>query len=166
MKRLKAKKKPTPGRQAEERISFDRVSINNTVRCFGITRKTLYEWVAKGCPQNKNKTFDLAALFDWYVARQKEKYESEDSLKDQKTKAEIRLKEAQITKIEQDYIERRQHETILASRLKTLSLFLEQTMLNNAHHFVGLSIDESRTKLLDFVKRMMIAYVGSNENGN
>ena len=155
------KKHNTSARELEPQFDFHNVPGKDIQRLFGVTRKTIYEWVDKGCPKNKDSSFDSALVFDWYVAFTKSKYDSEDPLKDQKTRAEIRLKEAQITKIQMDYIERRQHELILASRIKTLSLFLEQTMMNNAHHFVGLTIDESRVKLHDFVKRMMIAYVGS-----
>lgn len=161
MKPLKTKKRIVKARALEKQFDFAKIEGKDIIRCFGVTRKTIYEWIDKGCPRNEDGTFDAKAVFDWYVGWVKSKYEDDDNLKVQKLRAEIKYKEAQVIKIQQDYIERRQHETILASRIKTLSLFLEQTMMNNAHHFVGLSIDESRTKLMAFVKRMMIAYVGS-----
>lgn len=45
-------------------------------RLFGITRTSVYEWAAAGCPRNPDKTFNLSRVFEWRTARAVEQAET------------------------------------------------------------------------------------------
>jgi hypothetical protein len=132
-------------------------------KIFGVTNKQVGVWVREGCPSNSDDTLNTEAVFRWYVQREVDRI-SKGGLKDEKLKLECQRLEAQIAKINDTTIDRTFHEQVLVSRASSLRTFFEKTAMSAATDFVGLSLDQSRVKLLALFRRAMGEYADSLEN--
>lgn len=144
-------------------IDFDSLSMNDLASAFHVTRRQVYNWLDEGCPRNKDKTFCLSSVHKWLLEKVEIKQEKkkEPSLKDQKLQKEIQLKDAQINKIREQFIEKSVHDAILASRAKSLSIYLKNTAVKNSVHYVGKSLTQIQNLRHREVEEAMEAYVGS-----
>jgi predicted DNA-binding transcriptional regulator AlpA len=123
---------------------------------------TIYDWISKGCPQNPDGTLSTGVVVSWYISREVEKYKDVDSLKDKKTIAEIERINAQIDKMKENNIDRSEHEQILCSRASSLRTFCEKSMILNSPKFVGLSLEQAKTRLMSLAEQMLIEYTGGD----
>jgi len=152
----------TPGRQAVQKIDFDHLAGVQIALLFHKTPKTVSDWANARCPRNPDGSFCAVDVYNWLMEREKEKNipNGTEGLKDKKLEREIKIKELQIQKMEQESISRVTHNQICASRAASLRAFLEDTALLNAHHYLGKNLDQIRVIRIQESKEMMDAYLG------
>lgn len=142
-----------------------RAPVSDIADMFLVSRQAVEKWVLRyGCPRNDDDTYSLPAVIDWWKRRYDNRGDGEGdeglSRKEQKLQKEIELKEVQIQKIKENFIERSFHETVMTSRAGSLRRFLEKSFVNAAVYLVGKDVDAMRTALLDLAGQCMDTYVG------
>ena len=131
--------------------------VTDAAKVFGVARKVMYDWTDAGCPKNPDGTIDTAAAFQWYVEKECER-RSTGGLKDRKIELECERLQAQISNLKNETVARSFHEQVLISRASSLRAFLEKTALSAAVEFVGLNLDQVRTRLFNLFRRAMNEY--------
>lgn len=48
-----------------KKVDIEKLTLNELVEITGKARQEISGWVKRGCPQNKDKTFDLKAVIQW-----------------------------------------------------------------------------------------------------
>lgn len=139
---------------------FSALTQKNIASIFDVSVQAVHKWIGNGCPRNDDKTYNLKNVIDWHVLRVEKKHESGDTVDVEKKKAEIERINAQIAKMKNELVPRVEMETILASMAGSLKAFLEYSRPMNDHLFVGLSLDEARTRRRSEEKQMMDAFTG------
>ena len=136
----------------------------NCARIYGVNIRTVRAWIAAGAPQNPDTSVNTARLYEWLLQREMSKYKTDDSLSAQKTRAEIDRINSQTAKYKNETIERSYMEQVLVSRAASLRQFLERSIMMNLSKFVGLTLDEARTRLNWFAIKAMEAWTGGEAN--
>lgn len=124
----------------------------DTAIFFGVTVQALHRWVDNGCPKNSNGSFNWQEVHKWLVEREKKKNEGQGDLKEQKLKKEIERMEAQINKINSEYIERTLYDSNIRALIVAVREHGKQMAMKNYPEFIGLTADEAKIKLLEVFK--------------
>jgi hypothetical protein len=138
-------------------IDIEKCTQLDLALIFGITTRAVQKW--ENPPRNEDKTYNLPKIVQWRM--EKLSGSASGDLKEQKLRAEIERINAQVSKINENFIERSMHETILTSREASLRAFLEKTFIGNAPLLASRTADELRTMLYSLVKQSMDAYIGA-----
>lgn len=139
-------------------LGYDLNSVPHSycAKLFKVSDRTLFMWVDKGCPKNKeNSTYDLYEVTNWLVNKERKKHETGGTLKDKKTNIEIERIRAQIQKIRQETMPREEHEAIIKSWASSFKNFFPQAVRKNIHHFEMQKIDSLNVLFHEFGKQLM-----------
>jgi hypothetical protein len=130
----------------------------------GVSRETIFRWRQDGLIVNPDGDIDIKNVVDFIIERERKKLKEKDSLYDQKARADIAWKEAQVDKIKEKYIERAQHELILNSRASGFQKFFEQSVRKNAHYFIKLEMDQVYSLFMEFGRQLMEAWTAKGKD--
>lgn len=166
----KSKGKPEPHRKYREIKLENLMHLSQTLvrDLYGYSYQTMAAW-KKEKPEivNSDDTWDLQQIVQWRENKAKQKAGDErQDLELEKLRKEVEFKDSQIQKNLRNMMDRTTHEQILASRAATLRQFLETAFRQNAHHFVGKSLDATRTTCDAFARAALDAFVGMVDNDN
>lgn len=159
---------PKPKRRAAA-FDWNRVTQADVGRFFSVTKTAIQQWLARTenpCPRNQDGTYSLPAIVQWKLALEKGKAEKGDSLRDQKTKAEIERIQAQINKIDENYILRTEHDAELRSAIAAFPKFYAGAVQKNYHDFVGQTAEQCHVLLMEFGRELMKKYSGITGDDN
>jgi len=135
---------------------FRAMPHNFTSEFFHIARKSLYDWEKLGCPRNGDGTYDLFRLHQWRLDQEEQKHKKKESLKDQKTKEEIKKLRIGNRKQEEIMMPVAEHTERMRSWATSFKAFYKTAIRRNAHLFEGLERREEAEILLEeFGKKLM-----------
>lgn len=146
-------------------INFNSLTGRNISKIFNVSLVSLHNWVGDGCPRNSDGTYNSSVVYNWRMKKIEERFSAPVGLKEQKLKKEIEFLQARIEEKKDQFIERSEHELIMASRAGSLRAFFEKTFMANAIYLAGKTVDEVRTLLYQLVQSAMEAYLGKSSNG-
>lgn len=137
------------------------VSVEVACDFFCVTRSGIGLWFKSGCPRNKDTSVNLYDVHKWLVDREKKKgLEDNDSLRQQKLKAEVEHLETKIAKLNDAYMERDEHHRVLMSLASSHQKFWESKINKEAHNFIMLpSVEDVRGKIWQWVKEQTAGWV-------
>jgi hypothetical protein len=119
---------------------------------FGVTVQALNQWFRAGCPKNVDGTVNWQHIHKWLIDREKGKGSTSGDLKEQKLKKEIERMEAQINKINSEYVERTTYDSHIRALVQAVNNHGREMARKNYPEFIGLSADEAKIKLLEIFK--------------
>lgn len=111
------------------------------------------KWVKEGgCPRNPDGRCNLSHIHKWLIEREKKKNEEKSTLKDQKMQKEIEWKEAQINKINSEFIDKKTYQEHIRALIISVNKHGEEMARKNFTEFIGLNSDEAKIKLIELMK--------------
>jgi hypothetical protein len=130
---------------------------------FGVTEMGLMKWIKEGgAPRNSDGRCNLSHIHMWLLEREKKRNEEKDSLKDQKLQKEIEWKEAQINKINSEYVDRGTYNEHIRALVVAVNKHGEEMARKNYPEFIGLNADEAKIKLIEIFKFRSDLLAGKN----
>jgi hypothetical protein len=144
-------------------FDWTKASQTDVGRFFSVTKTAIQQWMARTespCPRNQDGTYSLPDVVRWKIELEKGKAEKGDSLRDQKTKAEIERIQAQVEKINENYILRTEHEALLRSTVAAFPKFYTSAVQKNYHDFAGQTAEQCHVLLMEFGRELMKKYAG------
>ena len=138
-------------------FSFSHCRHKETCEFYHISVRSLYKWIDQGCPRNDDETYDLFKIHEWLL---KESEPNKVNLKEQKLEQEIQKLKILNAKLEEKYIDRKEHENILNSRAASLRNFIERSLTMNRPARSMRSVEELVAVDYEFLKQMLDAYIG------
>ncbi len=137
-------------------VSFNTLIRDHIAKAFGIAARTIDVWCRAGMPRNSDSSFELTKCINWKLNQLQIKYEqkvkptSGQTLDDQKKEKDIEYKEAQINKIQSNYVLRSDVEENDIKKCVALREFMEDAAIKNAHQFVNLDTEGAAIALKQF----------------
>jgi len=134
-------------------------------QAFRCSKQSIHAWRLNGAPINKGTKTDVRDVIEWRLSR-----DSEEKGPSQKSQLEMEKLRAQIDRLkgqnarEQEMtMPKTEHASIMALRARSLSEYWERNADAHAVHFAGLSIDEAREQLHEWVKVGLNVYSAEAE---
>lgn len=128
-------------------------TVKEAARFFGVTEPGMVKWFKDGgCPRNEDGRCNLSLIHRWLMEREQKKLEEKSTLKDQKLQKEIEWKEAQINKINSEYIDKKTYQEHIRALIISVNKHGEEMARKNYTEFIGLNADEAKIKLIELMK--------------
>ena len=147
--------------------NIDKLKKRDISIIFGVTEKTVFNWVKYGCPRNEDDSFTLKTVIGWKLADIQNEAMDEDKLAIEKRKMlkQIRKLELEIEDKELKTISREKFENIQREQAKEMKAFVTEGYKRNIQTMMaklGIGADkiDKFTEIWDdFIKQMMDAFV-------
>lgn len=101
-----------------EIVEPERMSGRQLARVFEVTPQAVYAWPGRGCPQNRDKTFDLTRVIAWFVSKAEEAAEKPEQRSGVRSKELERLTRAKAN-IEELKLDRLRGELVSVSIVRS-----------------------------------------------